>query len=874
MSTPPTTNANNSGKLTREFFGLFFIFSSVLLLFSLFTYDPADPSLNHVVRGTVKVNNLAGMFGAYLSGLFVDFFGFGAYAAVAFLACLGIKRTLNLPEWQWWRWLSFFSTACSLCVGGAAWGLGLANVRGGGLLGTALLAFFLRYFNPWGTAFIWGFVFLLSLQMLFNISWTRLAQRLLQSVGSQVRGGISDFARRQKELAEQKKNEKANAAPLTLAESPPRKVSSGSALPAASSSGAYAQGHSKPKQAENAADLSPPVLSRETPLETFRETFGSASPPHDADTRPNRLPIWEKLSLKPENPDDEDLPPWVKDLEAGRIGVPTLKPKAAPEPVAAPEISDARPSGQSAGKTTVDTPPAGSFRAEAQAEIIIDEAPQPIPAVEQDRGSLSFISGRPLKLPGVNLLSNPSAPKNVTSRAELEAKGRALVSCLQDFSIQAELVRITPGPVVTMFELRPAPGVKVSRIAGLSDDIALNLKSIAVRVQAPIPGTDTVGVEIPNDVRETVSLKELFSSAAFQASESLLSMGLGKDISGGPAVADLARMPHLLVAGATGAGKSVCLNSILLSFLYKARPDEVKLLLIDPKRIEMAVYSDLPHLIHPVVTEMSMAKNALDWAVSEMDRRYSDIARLGVRNVAAYNDKLAELRGKDGVVPDSVKGLEPMPYLVIVIDELADLMLTAAKEVETSIVRLAQLARAAGIHLILATQRPSVDVVTGLIKANFPCRISFQVTSKHDSRTILDTVGAENLLGKGDMLFKPAGGRFQRMHGAFVSDDDVYAVVNYWKKQQAPNYRVDFSEWGSDGQGEGGQALGGGSELGADPMYAEALEFVMQQGQASISLIQRRFRIGFNRAARFVEQMERDGIIGQADAGKPRKVIR
>ena len=477
-------------------------------------------------------------------------------------------------------------------------------------------------------------------------------------------------------------------------------------------------------------------------------------------------------------------------------------------------------------------------------------------------------------LPALELLQAAPSSGGGTPREVLEAKGRSLMTCLSDFGIQGELVGITPGPVVTMFEIRPAPGVRVSRIANLSDDLALALKAVAVRIQAPVPGTDTVGIEIPNEVRETVCLKELLGSQIFQQSKSLLTLALGKDIAGLPAVADLATMPHLLVAGATGAGKSVGINSIILSFLYKARPEEVKLLLVDPKRVEMAIYADLPHLVHPVVTEMQLAKNALEWAVAEMEQRYNSIARAGVRNITDYNAKLVSWGDSP---PSGMEDLEFIPYLVIVIDELADLMLVAAKEVETSIVRLAQLARAAGIHLILATQRPSVDVVTGLIKANFPCRISFQVTSKHDSRTILDTVGAEHLLGRGDMLFKPAGGKFKRMHGAFVSDQNVNAVVDYWKSRQRPDYQVDFSDWAPEGAGGAFSSNGGGNgggDIAADPMYNEAVEFVRQQGKASISLIQRKFRIGFNKAARFVEQMEMDGIIGPADGSKPRVVIR
>lgn len=478
-----------------------------------------------------------------------------------------------------------------------------------------------------------------------------------------------------------------------------------------------------------------------------------------------------------------------------------------------------------------------------------------------------------VQLPALALLSDHSVDLQRTPRDVLEAKGRMLIETLADFGLQGELQRITPGPVVTMFEIKPAPGVKVSRIANLSDDLAMALRAISVRIQAPIPGKDSVGIEIPNEHREIVCLRELLGSDVFKKSDLPLTLAIGKDISGVPFATDLAKMPHLLVAGATGQGKSVFINSVLMSLLYRTKPEELKLLLVDPKRIELAVYADMPHLVHPVVTDMSQAKNALDWAVHEMDKRYEAMAVMGVRNIIGYNEKLNAM-GDDR--PEEFAELEPIPYLVIIIDELADLMLTAAKEVETSIVRLAQLARAAGIHLILATQRPSVDVVTGLIKANFPCRISFQVTAKHDSRTILDTVGAEHLLGKGDMLFKAGGGRLQRMHGAFVSDEDVSAVVSFWKQQMPPSYKVDFAEWGNEGTGGFGDMEGNGGPMGAvsdDPMYNECVAFVMQQGKASISLIQRRFRIGFNRAARYVEQMEQDGIIGAADGSKPRTVI-
>ncbi|CCO24639.1 DNA translocase FtsK [Maridesulfovibrio hydrothermalis] len=469
--------------------------------------------------------------------------------------------------------------------------------------------------------------------------------------------------------------------------------------------------------------------------------------------------------------------------------------------------------------------------------------------------------------PALDMLTEPPVAGVQFDPKDLETKTESLKICLKDFNIHGEIQNVIPGPVVTMFEFRPAPGVKVSKIAGLTDDIALALKATAVRIEAPIPGKDSVGIEIPNDNRQTVYLREIFEHDCFVKGKSALTMALGKDIQGVPVSADLAKMPHLLVAGATGAGKSVCLNGLLLSMLYKAGPDELKLLLIDPKRIELAVYASLPHLVHPVVTDMALAKSALEWAVFEMDKRYQNMAQLGVRNIASYNEKLAKM-GDD--VPEDLADLEAMPFLVIIVDELADLMLTAGKDVEISIVRLAQLARAAGIHIILATQRPSVDVVTGLIKANFPTRISFQVTSKHDSRTILDMVGAEKLLGRGDMLFKPSGSKLQRLHGALVEDDEIKEVVNFWKKKYPQDFDLDFTDWKENSGGAGPGSMPGESD---DPVYNEAVEFVVTQGKASISLLQRRFRIGFNRAARFIEQMEQDGILGPQDGSKPRIVL-
>jgi S-DNA-T family DNA segregation ATPase FtsK/SpoIIIE len=474
-----------------------------------------------------------------------------------------------------------------------------------------------------------------------------------------------------------------------------------------------------------------------------------------------------------------------------------------------------------------------------------------------------------LDYPVPGLLDSPAHQADLGQHADLEQISEKLSASLLQFGIQGEVVEVRPGPVVTMLEFRPAPGIKISRIANLHDDLALALKAVAVRIEAPIPGKDLVGIEIPNKKRRTVYFREIIESGSFQNTRAKLPMALGQDIQGSPRVEDLARMPHLLVAGATGTGKSVGLNSILISLLFKSSPQELKLLLIDPKRIEMGSYADLPHLVHPVVTEMDLAKVALEWAVKEMDRRYEAMADLGVRNLEGYNQKYQELLQKD---PEVVEGLQPLPYLVIVIDELADLMLTAGKEAEASIVRLAQLARAAGIHLILATQRPSVDVVTGLIKANFPSRIAFQVSSKHDSRTILDTVGAQYLLGQGDMLFKSSAGKLQRLHGAFISDQEISSTIEFWKQKHSFSPEVDLQQL----RQENGQvnSQGSGEDIANDPLYEQALDFVLEQGKASISMIQRQLRVGFNRAARYVEQMEKDGVIGPQEGSKPRHVLK
>ncbi|MGA7641012.1 MAG: DNA translocase FtsK, partial [Syntrophobacteraceae bacterium] len=461
----------------------------------------------------------------------------------------------------------------------------------------------------------------------------------------------------------------------------------------------------------------------------------------------------------------------------------------------------------------------------------------------------------------------------------LEQNGAVLEEKLADFGVQGKVVGINPGPVITMYEYAPAPGIKISRIAGLADDLSMALKAISVRVVAAIPGKAAVGIEIPNLKRELVSLKAVLESEVFSLAVVPLTIALGKDITGQPFVTNLGRMPHLLIAGATGTGKSVCINTILLSLLFRNTPEELRLLLIDPKRIELNSFEGIPHLIHPVVTDAKMATRALRWAVEEMELRYKMLADKNVRNIEAYNRKLAGEKPQKGKEAEkeletgelSDAGLEHyrLPYVIIIIDELADLMMVASREVEESITRLAQMARAAGIHLILATQRPSVDVLTGIIKANISTRISFQVSSKIDSRTILDGSGAEALLGSGDMLFQPPGtAKLQRIHGAFVSDGEIVRLTEHWREQKLFDDplkgRVDLREEAAAGEI---------AQEELDEKYEDAVQLVLETRQASISMLQRRLRVGYNRAARMIEVMEQQGIVSPSDGIKPREVL-
>jgi len=536
-----------------------------------------------------------------------------------------------------------------------------------------------------------------------------------------------------------------------------------------------------------------------------------------------------------------------------------------------------------------DEPVAAPAPGKAGLDLVVPRAPR-APAGRKakaaQQGTLAFEPGGAYQFPPLDLLRDAPADRAALSVSQqaLAQNAKLLESVLEDFGVRGEIVKVRPGPVVTLYELEPAPGTKTSRVIGLADDIARSMSAVSVRA-AVIPGRNVIGIELPNVRREMVHLRELLASDSFDRKSGKLTLALGKDIGGGPVMVDLARMPHLLIAGTTGSGKSVAINTMILSLLYQLPPEACKFIMIDPKMLELSVYQGIPHLLAPVVTEPGKAVVALKWAVREMEERYRAMSQLGVRNIDGYNARLAEARRKGEnlnrkvqtgfdpdtghpVIEEQPLNMDPLPFIVIVVDEMADLMLVAGKDIEAAVQRLAQMARAAGIHLIMATQRPSVDVITGTIKANFPTRVSFQVTSKIDSRTILGEQGAEQLLGMGDMLYMAGGGRISRVHGPFVGDEEVEDVVRFLMAQGEPDYVEAVTE--EEDEDLIDAMAGGGS---GDDLYDQAVALVIREGKASTSFVQRHLQIGYNRAARLIERMEVEGLVTKADRVGRREVL-
>ena len=557
-----------------------------------------------------------------------------------------------------------------------------------------------------------------------------------------------------------------------------------------------------------------------------------------------------------------------------------VEPRLTGEPAPRDELGDELGSGEGPGDQ-----PAPRKKPKSLVEAAKPKTKAGKRAKDARQGSLVMPVADTFQVPPLDLLEAPPASAgNMADKDALSKNASLLESVLDDFGVRGEIVKVRPGPVVTLYELEPAPGTKTSRVIGLADDIARSMSALSVRI-AVVPGRSVIGIELPNARRETVYLRELLASSVYERSSGNLTLALGKDIGGGPMMVDLARMPHLLIAGTTGSGKSVAINTMILSLLYQLSPDQCKFIMIDPKMLELSVYDGIPNLLAPVVTDPSKAVVALKWAVREMEERYRDMSRMGVRNIAGYNTRLAEARKKGEeltrrvqtgfdetgkpVYEDQPLSMESLPFIVVVVDEMADLMMVAGKDIEAAIQRLAQMARAAGIHLIMATQRPSVDVITGTIKANFPTRVSFQVTAKVDSRTILGEQGAEQLLGQGDMLYMAGGGQISRIHGPFVSDEEVEQVVEFLRSQGEPVYDDAVTEDADGGFGAPGAASGDSG----DELYDEAVAIVAREGKASTSFVQRHLQIGYNRAARIIERMESEGVVSQADRVGRREVL-
>jgi S-DNA-T family DNA segregation ATPase FtsK/SpoIIIE len=550
-----------------------------------------------------------------------------------------------------------------------------------------------------------------------------------------------------------------------------------------------------------------------------------------------------------------------------------------------PRLGDAR-----ADEDDLEIAPPPRRDAERRAAPVVAKPTRPKSArkgAEAQQSALELVPNEDYDLPSLDLLDKPPANAAVQKINDdsLQKNARLLESVLEDFGVKGQIVQVRPGPVVTLYELEPAPGTKTSRVVGLADDVARSMSAVSVRI-AVVPGRSVIGIELPNRVRETVYLRELLAAEAFERTAAKLALVFGKDIGGMPIIVDLARMPHLLIAGTTGSGKSVAINTMILSLVYRLPPDACKFIMIDPKMLELSAYDGIPHLLSPVVTDPRKAIVALKWTVREMEQRYRAMSKLGVRNIEGYNIRLAQARQNGEVLTRKVQtgfdaetgapiyeeeaiGLDPLPFIVVVVDEMADLMLVAGKDIEAAIQRLAQMARAAGIHIIMATQRPSVDVITGTIKANFPSRVSFHVTSKIDSRTILGETGAEQLLGQGDMLYMANGGRITRVHGPLVTDREVEAVVRYLKDQGQPTYIDDVTRDEDEPEADGGSEEGGSG----DDLYDQAVAIVCRERKASTSFIQRHLQIGYNRAARIIERMEKEGVVTEANRVGKREVL-
>lgn len=796
-----------------------FLLLGLCFILSLVSYHQQDASFD-TATAAGRPLNLIGKTGSHVADLTLQLLGLASFSMPILLLALAWKWLRSEPiDSQLVKVAGSVMLVLGVCTAislGPNWRPFSGTVAPGGLLGLLLADYLISILNPTGAVLLNAACLTLSLYLVSTFSVTKLPVWLAGPIGF-VRRMAGRF-RAWREVRQQRARERA-AAKRELREQKQREAERIAAEALA------AQQRSAPPEAEYVD--APPASARRR----------RAEKPSEAMPEPKPAPPIEVTAVA------EETAPWLDDIPIRTLADWAPQPGAA-EPVVVPEASDPDP----------------------EPDRIMDS--------KMDRKPLKKMRSA-FRIPPTTLLNEPQV-RTAYDTQELKDTAARIKSKLEEFNVLGSVVQINPGPVVTTFEFKPEAGIKYSRITALTEDLCLGLHAESILIER-IPGKPTVGIEVPNTVRETISLREILESPEFRDSASPLTMSMGKDISGRIKVAALDTMPHLLIAGSTGSGKSVMLNTIIMSLLYKSTPDEVRIIMIDPKRVELGIYEGIPHLLTPVITEARKATNALRNAVLEMERRLKLLAAQGVRNIDQYNRKIREMQRVPRSLfeddPPEVEELRPLPYILILIDELADLMMLERANVEESVTRLAQMARAVGMHLVLATQRPSVDVITGLIKANFPTRISFRVATRVDSRTILDVMGSEHLLGKGDMLLLPPGSaRLTRVHGAYISETEINSVVEFWKEQAQPDYDKTFlMAPPAEDEAENAEDELDGQE---DPMYHDAVRVVLEMGKASTSTLQRRLRLGYGRAARILDMMQREGIIGPPDGSKPREVLK
>jgi len=797
----------------NEVTGFLFLAAGVLLLLSLASFHPGDPSWNHV-GGSLPTRNLIGRLGAHSSDILLQAFGLGAFVFPLLVFALGWKwirsEATDAPAIKLIGSATLVASACGVAALLPEWRLFQHTILPGGTAGFLLADSLKHSLNFAGTAVVLVTAGIVSLYFVSTFTLATVERWFLpvQAFFARIQDRWRRYQERRRENKLERLERKREAAELRAAarEANRREVAVVEAAPVAS----------------ELSELSVPIVQSADPALASRAKKRVPAPVSET------LP-WDEPAEETDMKAEDEVP-----ASADEIPICLLNEKPA------------------ADKANLFEFP---FSATAKA------AGPRLPTI--------------YRLPSTELL-NEIPQRSAFDEQELKNVAAAIKVKFEEFNVLGSVVQINPGPVVTTYEFKPEAGIKYSRITNLREDLCLGLQAESILIER-IPGKMTIGIEVPNSRREVISLRAVIESEEFESSASRLTISMGKDISGRIKVASLETMPHALIAGSTGSGKSVMINSLIMSILYKSTPDEVRMIMVDPKRVELGMYEGIPHLLTPVITDPRKATNALKNAVLEMERRLRLLAELGARNIDQYNKKIRQIRNEprslfeDDEQPEKEE-LRPLPYILILIDELADLMMLEGRNVEESVTRLAQMARAVGMHLVLATQRPSVDVITGLIKANFPARISFRVATRVDSRTVLDVMGAEHLLGKGDMLFLPPGSsRLTRVHGAFVTENEINGVVEFWKAQARPEYDQSYLIAPSeDGPSEADEEPSGDQ----DAMYEEALRVVMEMGKASTSTLQRRLRLGYGRAARILDMMYRDGIIGPPDGSKPREVLK